>query len=991
MKDKYSISLLIPGMPFKGDSLDKHSLGGSETAGLSMARELRRLGHQITVFCNCGEPGLYSLEGDRVDKDEKRARNSMRFYPVEHWSSYTTVNPHDVAVVQRTPEPFNIRTVSRINLLWCHDIALGRQTQQMRGAMWNVDGVIVLSDWQRENYTKVYNIPERMLITSRNGIHLDKFPRSTVSRNRKRLVYSARPERGLDMMFDIFEAILERDPEFELALFGYDNPVEHLKGFYQALEERARSFGDRCRFVGRLGKRDLYHEYSKCGIYTYPTPSPKAQGFREISCISAMEAQASGMPIVTSRAGSLPETVGKGAGVLIDGNPWDDAYRAEFVEAVVTLGNDEEAYQAASQAALEASKQFDWAGVAGEWSEMIDGLFAARNDSRPRLARHFLRRSDVYAARAALEGDETEAAELIRSEIDRDYAFADTEESLRLHYVEGGKATDERLTKAGIDAYDFVDSKEKRYHELLAVLEKRTECQRILDFGCGHGWFDVWAEKRIGREWVGVDVDPKAVEWSRRFADAHAEHPENMRFLVGDHRVTIDEVGDPAFSFDCLIISEVLEHCSAPRNVVNAMERWVKPGGLVLITTPYGPSEYGTPNWRDFRNHLWEFQHADLEDLFSRKPKIGIGARFDRNNDVTGETCGYHIVDYEADHEPLGEIDMARKLRVQAPRQTLSVSMIAGPGAETLMRWPLASVRDVADEIVIADTGMNEVALRAASDYGARLVKGSDPKTAGFETSRNESLDACLSDWVLWIDTDEKLLDPPNLTKFLREGLFHGLSIRQHHFAVDAQWQPDMPVRCFRNRPLDGKPMRFFGMIHEHPETGVNEGPGEVLLLPDVHIAHVGYLNETARRKRFLRNNPLMIEDIKKYPDRHLQKHFILRDLGLLNMYDLQNNGGVITGEMIDRANRMKEIYREHFHAKKSFTNIDSLHYYTQALRLLNEGVEVTFSLGAERDGHGARANGLIEARYATVEEAEQDIAFRMRNVMAPLMPEHDW
>ena len=63
--------------------------------------------------------------------------------------------------------------------------------------------------------------------------------------------------------------------------------------------------------------------------------------------------------------------------------------------------------------------------------------------------------------------------------------------------------------------------------------------------------------------------------------------------------------------------------------------------------------------------------------------------------------------------------------------------------------------------------GPGEVLVRVVS-------AGVNPIEAGFETARNISLDACRYDWVLWIDCDEKLLDPQALAGAGRAFASHG-------------------------------------------------------------------------------------------------------------------------------------------------------------------------------------------------------------------------
>jgi hypothetical protein len=243
-------------------------------------------------------------------------------------------------------------------------------------------------------------------------------------------------------------------------------------------------------------------------------------------------------------------------------------------------------------------------------------------------------------------------------------------------------------------------------------------------------------------------------------------------------------------------------------------------------------------------------------------------------------------------------------------------------------------------------------------------------------------------DFVFWIDTDERLLNPHSINKYLRGNVWDGYGVRQHHFAVDADFQADTPVRLFRRARQDGRDMRFWGMVHEHPEVQINEGPGRVCILHDTSIAHIGYLTEDIRKKRYERNTPLMKQDLERYPDRKLQKYFFLRDNMIWCSHQLTTNGGRVTPEIIKAAEESCEIYREHFQGlKNNFPNIDALHYYTLALRLLNEGYEVSFDVHAQRDDRGSLGGGT-RARVLNADELKAELEARVDTVMAPLTSE---
>src|SRR5271157_3277073 len=84
--------------------------------------------------------------------------------------------------------------------------------------------------------------------------------------------------------------------------------------------------------------------------------------------------------------------------------------------------------------------------------------------------------------------------------------------------------------------------------------------------------------------------------------------------------------------------------------------------------------------------------------------------------------------------------------------QTLSICMIVKNEARLLARC-LESCRDIADEIIINDTGSTDATVEIAQSRGARLI-ASEWKN-DFSYSRNISLRAASCAWILWLDADD--------------------------------------------------------------------------------------------------------------------------------------------------------------------------------------------------------------------------------------------
>ncbi len=998
------ISLVVPGITFNGETFEQLSVGGSESAGYYMAKALEALGHRVTVFTNA----------------EKASRSGEVYYmPMAMFQQYSEFTPHDVMIVQRAPELFGTQHNARFAALWCHDLANLRSGDKIRGVAWNYDKVFVLSKFMRQQYKEVYGLPDEALHLTRNGIDLasvessraalhDKLakegsPTMDIVRDPFQMVCAARPERWADVMFtQIMPRILAFEPRAHLACATYFNPVEHLRDYYTQCAFWAKQFGDRINFVGHLTKHQLYQLYLQSGLYAYPTPALYGPEFAEISCLSLMEAQACGLPVVSSKHGALPETLAEGAGVLIDEPIHSDAYYDEFAQQAVRFMLDQEAWQQASEVGEAAAQGMDWSGVAQEWSDLFVQELRARNNNPVTLANHFWRHSDIYAARAVIEQEKKKAIdpemgaplplheglERVAARIEKDWAFIDEEDGYRKQYERIGSTHNP-------DVINWVVG-EPRYHVLRESLRKHgEEIHTVLDYGCAHGAYDInLLREHDGLSIVGVDIDEHGIALANSFAEKFEIAPGRWRGVVGDFEAVKDivttEGGD---LFDCALAQEVLEHVARPWEVLRALEARVRDGGYVYITVPFGPWEYTDYKRYPHRAHVWEFDLHDLSDMLDvkgREAQVTINSMPApepiKYNPYSGEPMGWWDVVYrvtEATRGVVGEIDMERKLWLQKPRQTVSASLIAGEGSRETLLWCLDSLDHVVDEVVVVNCGMSEtdlkvLSLAAVADSRLKVVPGVDPKVEGFETPRNIGLEHCTSDWVLWIDTDEKLLQPEKLAKYLHPNMFQGYSIKQHHFAVDTHFDADLPVRMFRNNGRE----HFWGMIHEHPELSLNEGPGRTIVLMDVHIPHVGYLIESGRKLRFARNLPMLEADSKRYPDRILQKHFIMRDNMLLCTYELQMNGGKITEEIKARARQTIAIWREHFKGKQHFSNIDPISYYSQAVALLGEGFDMHLSVSADKID--AKPNGALKARFANMDDAMVEVDRRARETVQP-------
>lgn len=132
----------------------------------------------------------------------------------------------------------------------------------------------------------------------------------------------------------------------------------------------------------------------------------------------------------------------------------------------------------------------------------------------------------------------------------------------------------------------------------------------LLDVGCGGGRFLNRMKKR-GWQVEGTDFDEQAAR------------KVSSRYGITTHVGDLSQCALPANSFDAITLSQAIEHLYEPQATLLECLRILKPGGLLVITTPnflcLGAAEFGA-FWRGWEapRHLQLFSVDSLRKLTQR-------------------------------------------------------------------------------------------------------------------------------------------------------------------------------------------------------------------------------------------------------------------------------------------------------------------------------------------------------------------------------------
>lgn len=185
----------------------------------------------------------------------------------------------------------------------------------------------------------------------------------------------------------------------------------------------------------------------------------------------------------------------------------------------------------------------------------------------------------------------------------------------------------------------------KSYHLLLDEFEKYRVTNKILDVGCGRGWFLIEAQKR-GWQVFGTEFSKTAIQLCQE---------KGIKVHIGD----LDPAAFNGHEFDVITSFEVIEHLSYPAQEVASIAKLLRKGGLFYCTTPnfsslmrhYLKSTYNVINYPEHLSYFTKrtlVRLARMHDLFPVK-FLSTGISITRIKTSKGTSNEAYIAENSAD------------------------------------------------------------------------------------------------------------------------------------------------------------------------------------------------------------------------------------------------------------------------------------------------------------------------------------------------------
>ena len=316
-----------------------NKVGGIEHCNIELAKRLSRLGHEVTLVSKI---------------KNKQKFNNITNLPFNYLTSIQNNNLYDIVVSSNYSQAFKFKQKS-IKVLWMHNelqIEKSLRKKEFLPIVLNKPHVVFVSKYLKELTTSLYPFKSKTIIP--NGCS-ELFLNNKRNKNIKPIfIWTVKRDKGLEEIIDIWcQIIFKKLPLAELHLHGLNVPrKQNINIDYDKFN---------IKFFGVVSRDFLANKYKYSTAMLHP-------GYDETFCISALEALASGLPVITFNRAALAERVVNNVNGYIVETFEDMAAKA------INLALNKSQLSKLSNNAIKSSKKFCWNNVAHTWNKYLNNF-----------------------------------------------------------------------------------------------------------------------------------------------------------------------------------------------------------------------------------------------------------------------------------------------------------------------------------------------------------------------------------------------------------------------------------------------------------------------------------------------------------------------------------------------------------------------------------------------------------------------------------------
>lgn len=311
---------------------------------------------------------------------QKQHQNEYYHYTIEYYfeQAYKKIRKerYDLIIVENRPGfILKLRERTKIpSILHLHNDFLCTETYKAKKIYDAYRRIICVSDYITNRVQSIYPTSLGKCITIHNAIDLKRF-KKIIPANRECIglcekdfiiVYSGRltEEKGILQLIQAIKQVQDI-PNIKLVIIGASayGPDKQPTSFIKKLEEESESIKDKVVFTGFINYIQIPTYLKMADIAVVPSMWEEPFG------LTVVETMASGLPLITTRSGGIPE-ICEGVATIVERDNIVD----NLATAILDLYQHPEKREQMTTASLERSKIFDKDAYAKNFFEAIKSI-----------------------------------------------------------------------------------------------------------------------------------------------------------------------------------------------------------------------------------------------------------------------------------------------------------------------------------------------------------------------------------------------------------------------------------------------------------------------------------------------------------------------------------------------------------------------------------------------------------------------------------------